>query len=76
MAQWNATPTWVAPASINSGQQYDAGDGLTYLDMRGIVHNLIYLYNTIGTTNLPLKVGKQPGSLHITEGTAANEAAY
>lgn len=43
MANWPDSPEWSDPKTINSGNQYDAADGVLYTDMNKIISNLLYL---------------------------------
>ena len=43
MANWPDSPSWSDPKTINSGNQYNAADGVLYTDMNKIISNLLYL---------------------------------
>lgn len=45
MGAWPTDPSWVDLENINKGNEYDAGDGVTYNDLNGMMTNLLYLSN-------------------------------
>lgn len=45
MGAWPTDPSWVDLENINKGNEYNAGDGVTYGDLNGMMTNLLYLSN-------------------------------
>lgn len=48
MATWPNNPSWKNPREINTGEQYNAADGVTIADINTIVENMLWLYNRQG----------------------------
>lgn len=62
MNNWNESPNWNSPSTINAGKEFSAADGLLAGDVVRIVENVIYLYNNLGNA-LNLENGTGTGSL-------------
>ena len=52
MATWPQKPEWTPVSEINTGQQYEAADGVTVGDMNKIVGNMLYLKKYGGRVNV------------------------
>ena len=66
MSQWPEKPNWSSIDSINLGQQYTAGDGVTYDAFNKFVQNLQYLYNQ-GAESASISyvtINGDPGTMH------------
>ena len=48
MSNWNESPDWNSPSTINGGKEFSAADGLLASDVVRIVENIVYLYNNLG----------------------------